>query len=112
MPNRRIPTHVKLLKGTYLPCRAQKPADPGLEPLPEPTRRVPAGIRRQAPHVRASDQFMVEILASLMHEFRNYRQMQAARIGLILKLLGSLYMTPQRRQNIPPVPEPNEYDWL
>jgi len=117
MPNRRTADKLKLLKGTFQPCRAVKPVDPAMEPLPEPPRRVPAGIRRiwrdihrQAPHLRAADQFMVEILASLMHEYQNDRKLQTARIGLMIKLLGSLYMTPATRASIPYDPGPNEYD--
>lgn len=117
MPNRRTPDKLKIVKGTFQPCRAQKRADPALEPLPEPPRRVPAGIRKiwrdirhQAPHLRAADQFTVEILASLMHEFLEDRNMQAAKIGIMLRILDKLYLTPAGRQNIPPEPGPGESD--
>ena len=117
MPRPRTPDHIKLLKGTYQPCRAQKKPDPATEPLPEPPRRIPAAERRlwrelsrQAPHLRAPDQFMFEILVCLMHQFRTEKPMQSARIGLIQKLLTSLYMTPASRVNIPPVHNTSEYD--
>ena len=117
MPNRRTADKLKLLKGTYRPDRAAKPVDPVLEPLPDPPRRLQPEIRKvwrskgkQAPHLRKPDQFMVEILAFLVHEFRTDTKMQSARIGLMLKIMGSLYMTPATRANIPYDPGPNEYD--
>jgi hypothetical protein len=117
MPNRRIPDHVKLLKGTFQPCRAQKPADPGLEPLPAPPRRLPPAVRRiwrelaqKGPHLRKSDQLIVEITANLIHQFRTDHNLQTARISLLMKCLGDMWMTPTTRHNIPPEPEPNPYD--
>ena len=112
---RRTSDKLKLLKGTFQPCRAVKPADPSLEPLPEPPRRISPEVRkiwrdigRQAPHLRKPDQFHVEILANLVHEFRTDTTMQSARIGLMLKIMGDLYMTPASRVNIPV--ETSEYD--
>ena len=117
MPRHRTPDHLKLLRGTYRPDRAQKKVDPVMEPLPEPPRRIPAAERRmwremskQAPHLRAPDQFMFEMLVMLMHQFRTEKPMQSARIGLILKLLDKMYMTPTSRVNIPPVVDTSEYD--
>ena len=53
---------------------------------------------------------MFEMLVCLMHQFRTDENMQSARIGLILKLLTSLYMTPASRVNIPPALDTSEYD--
>jgi hypothetical protein len=128
MPRRRTPTAMKLLKGTYQPCRAPKSAvssleqpnksvDPAQLPLPPAPRRLDPEIRKvwreiakKAPHLRKPDQFIVEILCHLMHQFRTEPDIQTARISLINKLLADLWMTPQTRMNIPPQPKPGEYD--
>ena len=117
MPNRRVPDKLKLVKGSYQPCRAQKTMPDGLMPLPGPPRRLTPEVRKvwrelakSAPHLRAPDQFVFEMLCHLTHQFRTDPKIQAARISLMQKILGSLYMTPMSRVNIPPEPKPNEWD--
>ena len=75
-------------------------------------RKVWREIARKAPHLRKPDQLMVEILAVLVHQFRTEPNMQTARIGLMMKTMADLWMTPATRVNIPLPPEPSEYDWL
>jgi len=117
MPNRRVPDHLKIVKGTYKPCRAAKMAPEGLEPLPEPPRRLEPHIRklwreicRKAPHLRMSDMLIVEILCRLIHQHRTNPDMPAARIGLLRKILADCYMTPATRPNIPTEPERGEFE--
>jgi hypothetical protein len=117
MPSRRTSDKLKMIKGTFQPCRAVKPVDPSLEPLPPAPRRLPPEVRKvwreiakKAPHLRKPDQFLVEILAVLTHQFRTEPKMQTARIGIMSKVMSDLWMTPATRVNIPLPPEPNEYD--
>ena len=117
MPNRRVPDRLKLIKGTYQPCRAVKTCSNGLEPLPEPPRRLPAHIRRlwreiarHAPHLRRPDSLMLEIFCFLSHQFRtDPTNMPAARISLMRRIMNDLYLTPSTRVNIPPEPESEEF---
>ena len=114
---RRTPDKLKLLKGTFQPCRAVKSANPSLEPLPPPPRHLAPEIRKvwrelakKGPHLRMPDKFIVEIACHLLHEFRTEPAIQTARVALLNKLLGDLWLTPATRVNIPLPPEPNEYD--
>jgi len=118
MPNRRVPDKLKLLKGTFQPCRAQKTMPDGLEPLPEPPRRLSPEIRkiwrdisRKAPHLRKPDQFYVELTAVLYHQFITDRGMQTARVSILTKMLHDLGLTPLGRKNFPAESqEPNPFD--
>jgi hypothetical protein len=117
MPNRRVSDQLKLIKGTYQPCRARKPCSDGLDPLPEPPRRLPAAVRRiwreiarTAPHLRKPDALIFEILCTLEHQMRTDPDMQSARISLLMKLMADCYLTPATRHHIPPEPEPGKFD--
>ena len=114
---RRTSDKLKVVKGTYQPCRAQKRVDPALLPLPAPPRHLPPELRKiwrelakKAPHLRKPDQFIVEIACQLLHEFRTEPVIQISRVALLNKILADMWLSPVTRQNIPPVPEPNEFD--
>ncbi|MEA2080365.1 MAG: hypothetical protein U9P00_11005 [Pseudomonadota bacterium] len=118
MPRKKTPTALKLLKGTYQPCRAAKEAPTGLQPLPGPPDRLPPEVREvwaevsaTAPHLREPDQLMFEVFCCLTSQFRqDPANMQSARISILQKCMADLYLTPGTRPNIPPEPEPGEYD--
>jgi hypothetical protein len=110
-----MPDVLKVLKGTYQPCRAVKTLPDGMKPLPEPPRRLPAHIRtvwreiaRQAPHLRSSDKMIVEILCYLIYQQRTDPDMPAARISLLRHVMADCYLTPSTRHHIPPEPDPDD----
>lgn len=121
MSRRRTPDHIKLIKGTYQPCRARTApdatSDPAMLPLPEPPDRLPEGVRNiwreiaaDAPHLCAGDQLFFEVICTLAHQARTDPDMPAARIGLLRHMMADCYLTPSTRHNLPPAPEPGKFD--
>ena len=129
MANRRKPDHIHVLNGTYrkdrhgnlnekLESRGDFPKDP-----PEHLKLSPSAkqcwndIARLTPLgiLTASDVLIVEIIASLLAEFRRApAAMQASRISRLSIELGKLGLSPSDRSklHIPQTRKPNKFDGI
>lgn len=113
MPAPRKPTSVLEASGAFKhdPQR-RRPHEPDSGPLGEPPAHLSEAVRviwlemAAFPVFQRSDRTFLEVLATLMHEFRTNPQMTSAKSQILLTMLSRCGMSPADRSRVEVRTEP------